>query len=471
MKKIPNAVVDMYEQLPVPYGLVRFGVAPDHPEVKNCEDTFEEVAQSPRFNYIGNVKVGHDIDLAAMKPHYDAILFSYGASYDRKLGIPGEDLPGVFSAREFVGWYNGLPQFQNLAPNLDAGDQAVIIGQGNVALDVARILLKPIDALKSTDITAQALQTLAQSRIKSVKVIGRRGPLQVTPPLQHMHLFIRLNLLKAAFSVKEIRELMYIPQVAFEPIDSSFYPSDIKLPRVQKRIGDVLLKGSKASLEDAKKSWALSFLKTPKSIHASQSNHVSSVTLTHQEFAPGADPFSKSASIVPTKEESTVPAALVFRSVGYKSSALPGLSDLGVTFDTKLGIIPNDPYGRVVAASGGPGPLAASHIAGLYCAGWVKRGPTGVIASTMDDAFASADIIVNDWENDVPFLNSGNGEGKSTGQGWDAIKEKVLAKGVRPLSWSDWKAIDEAERARGAKMGKGREKFGSVEEMLKVLDA
>jgi adrenodoxin-NADP+ reductase len=179
MKKIPNAVVDMYEQLPVPYGLVRFGVAPDHPEVKNCEDTFEEVAQSPRFNYVGNVKVGKDIELAAMKPHYDAILFSYGASYDRKLGIPGEDLPGVFSAREFVGWYNGLPQFQHLAPDLNAGDQAVVVGQGNVALDVARILLKPIESLKSTDISAHALEVLAQSKIKSVKVIGRRGPLQV----------------------------------------------------------------------------------------------------------------------------------------------------------------------------------------------------------------------------------------------------------------------------------------------------
>lgn len=179
LKKVEDAVVDMYEQLPVPYGLVRFGVAPDHPEVKNCEDTFEEVAQSPHFNYIGNVRVGHDIDLVKMKPHYDAILFSYGASEDRRLGIPGEDLPGVFSAREFVGWYNGLPQFQNLAPDLEAGDQAVIIGQGNVALDVARILLSPLNHLRSTDITEQAISALERSKIRSVKVIGRRGPLQV----------------------------------------------------------------------------------------------------------------------------------------------------------------------------------------------------------------------------------------------------------------------------------------------------
>jgi adrenodoxin-NADP+ reductase len=185
MNKVQDAVVDMYEQLPVPYGLVRFGVAPDHPEVKNCEEKFEEVAESPRFNYIGNVKVGYDVDLVKMKPHYDAILFSYGASEDRKLGIPGEDLKGVYSAREFVGWYNGLPQFQNLAPDLQAGEQAVVIGQGNVAMDVARILLTPVETLQTTDITDQAIQTLSQSRIRSVKVVGRRGPLQASKSNHH----------------------------------------------------------------------------------------------------------------------------------------------------------------------------------------------------------------------------------------------------------------------------------------------
>jgi adrenodoxin-NADP+ reductase len=179
MSKNQDAVIDMYEQLPVPYGLVRFGVAPDHPEVKNCQDTFEQVAQSPRFNYVGNVRVGHDVELAKMKPHYDAILFSYGADEDRQLGIPGEDLPGVYSARSFVGWYNALPQFRSLKPNLQAGEQAVVIGQGNVALDVARILLSPVDSLRHTDISEQAIQTLSESRVRFVRVVGRRGPIQV----------------------------------------------------------------------------------------------------------------------------------------------------------------------------------------------------------------------------------------------------------------------------------------------------
>lgn len=179
MKHVQDAVVDMYEKLPVPYGLVRFGVAPDHPEVKNCQDTFEEVAASSRFKYIGNVEIGKTLPLADMKPHYDAVLFAYGASEDRKLGISGEDLPGVYSAREFVGWYNGHPQFSHLAPELDKGEQAVIIGQGNVALDVARILLAPLDHLRKTDIAEHAVAALSRSTIKRVEIVGRRGPLQV----------------------------------------------------------------------------------------------------------------------------------------------------------------------------------------------------------------------------------------------------------------------------------------------------
>lgn len=452
INKVQDAVVDMYEQLPVPYGLVRFGVAPDHPEVKNCQDTFEEVAQSPRFNYVGNVRVGTDVGLSQMRPHYDAILFSYGASEDRKLGIPGENAPGVYSAREFVGWYNGLPEFQGLRPNLKAGEQAVVIGQGNVALDVARILLSPIDALAKTDIAEQAIQTLSESRIKSVRIVGRRGPLQV------------------AFTAKEARELMRIPSVAFEPIDRSFYPPEIKkLPRVQKRIGEILLKGSDATLQGTDCSWALEFLKAPKAIH-STSDHLSSIAFTKQQFAPDADPLDPSARVIPTSEESTIEASLAFRSVGYKSTALPGLSDIGVLFDNKLGIIPNDIYGRIISPLLGPGHLTAGHVHGLYCAGWVKRGPTGVIASTMQDAFTSADVIAHDWQTGAPFLNSTHGEQKSTGLGWHGVKEHVLRKGVRPLAWADWKKIDEAERERGKGKGKEREKFPSVEEMLKVLD-
>lgn len=200
MERIENAVIDMYEQLPVPFGLVRFGVAPDHPEVKvtrmsltyfgqglttvqNCQDKFQEVAESPNFNFIGNIGIGTKPDcvpLTSIAPHYDAILFAYGASEDRKLGIPGEDaLKGMYSARAFVGWYNGLPEYADLAPNLSQGEEAVVIGQGNVALDVARILLSDVDALRKTDISEVALEALTRNRVKSVRVVGRRGPMQV----------------------------------------------------------------------------------------------------------------------------------------------------------------------------------------------------------------------------------------------------------------------------------------------------
>jgi adrenodoxin-NADP+ reductase len=264
---------------------------------------------------------------------------------------------------------------------------------------------------------------------------------------------------------------MHVPSVAFEPIDRSLYPSEVKkLPRVQKRIADVLLKGTTSSPQDCPRSWALEFLKAPKSMNA-ESDHISSITFTKQRFAPDADPFDQRARVIPTEEEVTLETSLAFRSVGYKSTALPGLSDLGVPFDDKLGIIPNDVYGRVVTASQGPGNLTHGHLHGLYCAGWVKRGPTGVIASTMQDAFASADIIAEDWAANVPFLNTEGMESKSTGLGWDAVKKEIVDKGVRPLSWQDWKVIDRAERERGKQKGKEREKFGSVEEMLSVLDA
>lgn len=179
MQRIEGSVIDMYEHLPVPFGLARYGVAPDHPEVKNCQEKFEEVAESSRFNFIGNVDVGHQIPLLALSSHYDAVVFAYGSSKDNKLGIPGEHLNGVYSARQFVGWYNGLPEFADLNPRLDHGDQAVVIGQGNVALDVARVLLAPLDQLRGTDMAQHALEALSRSRIKSVRVVGRRGPMQV----------------------------------------------------------------------------------------------------------------------------------------------------------------------------------------------------------------------------------------------------------------------------------------------------
>ncbi|KAG0649400.1 putative NADPH:adrenodoxin [Hyphodiscus hymeniophilus] len=453
MSKIENSVVDMYEHLPVPFGLVRFGVAPDHPE--NCEEKFEEVAESPRFNFIGNIAIGDHqsaLPLRSLLPRYDAILFAYGASRDRELGIPGEDtLKGIYSARAFVGWYNGLPEYADLAPDLTQGEEAVVIGQGNVALDVARILLQDPEVLSSTDITGNAVETLRKSKINRVRVVGRRGPLQ------------------AAFTIKEIRELTKLPSVGFHPIDESLLPEDLsKLPRRPRRIMEILKKGSSASVLSAPKSWSLDFCLSPTSFTAtsSSSQQLGSVVFEKTSLKPQVfDPIAKA---IGTGESIDIPASLAFRSIGYKSEGLPGFPDLGIPFNDRLGIIPNDQLGRVINDNEGWSKSgAAQHIPGMYCAGWVKRGPTGVIASTMQDAFATADAITEDWYGHLPFLNI---EGDNMGAGWDGVKGEAETRGCRRVSWQDWKKIDAVEKGRGRSKGKVRDKFTRIEDMLAVLD-
>lgn len=452
----------MYEMLPTPYGLVRFGVAPDHPEVKNCIDTFSEVASSPSFTYIGNVHIGDSpsqLPLAAISPHYDALLFAYGASKDRQLGIAGENLKGIYSARAFVGWYNGLPEYAGLSPDLDSSEDAVIIGQGNVAMDVARILLSPLDQLRNTDITEEAIEALSRSRVRNVKVVGRRGPLQ------------------AAFTTKELRELMNLDGVHFEQNIRDLLPENIKkLPRLIRRSSEVMIKGSATPDVTTSKQWSLQFFLNPTAFTPG-TNHDSLGSVRFQKMM--LDPLPSDADLSnaetykrqrvkvdPGAEDVTFSTGLAFRSVGYKSAPLEGLSALGVPFDDKLGIIPNDRAGRVLNPNNGPGDLTAGTVPGMYTAGWVKRGPTGVIASTMDDAFASADAIQQDWANGVPFL----GSGEETKAGWEAVKQEVDKRGIRSVSWKDWLAIDAEEKRRGQEKGKEREKCRSIAEMLKILD-
>lgn len=274
--------------------------------------------------------------------------------------------------------------------------------------------------------------------------------------------------MKAAFTTKELRELLTIPGVGFETNAHEFYPRDISaLPRVQKRLVEVLKKGSQSNLRDVEKQWRLSSMMSPKAIGAKRpgSSHVDFVELQQTMFAPDADPLSKNAKVVLADQVFESPASAVFRSVGYKSTALPGFDKMGILFDEQMGIIPNDAFGRILSPSKGPGDLSAGHLPGLYAVGWVKRGPTGVIASTMMDAFTTADAIAEDWKSRSPFLNTERGVDKSTGLGWDGVRDKVLAQGVVPVDWKAWKRIDEAEQARGKELKKVREKFTDVEQM------
>ncbi|KAL3474992.1 hypothetical protein BJX99DRAFT_230702 [Aspergillus californicus] len=468
LARVEGAVVDMYEKLPVPFGLARYGVAPDHPEVKNCEEKFTEVAGSPRFNFIGNVELGRTLPLALLKPHYDAILFAYGAPKDKQLGIPGEEAcRNVYSAREFVGWYNGLPEHRDLAPDLTAGKDAVIIGQGNVALDVARILLSDVDRLRRTDIAEYALAELARSKINRVRVVGRRGPLQ------------------AAFTIKELRELLTLPGVSFDSIPKDLFPPEdviAGLPRAQKRLIQLLAKGSATDAATAGKSWSLDFLLSPECLNWSPQYpyRLSHVRFSRNEL-DSADPFSASTKVAPKylssgkRAQIDIPANTFFRSVGYKSLPLPGLEELGVSFDDSRGVIPNDGFGRITvpvdSESGSrhtlPDGSLVSHLPGLYCAGWVKRGPTGVIATTMTDAFSTADAIAADIVKSGGFLL--NAANKGTGLGWEGVRAEAARHDLRATSWEDWERIDRAERELGSKKDKPREKFGRVEEMLGAL--
>lgn len=390
---------------------------------------------SPNFNFFGNVEVGKDIVLSALREHYDAILFAYGASKDRELVIEGEHLGGIHSARAFVGWYNGLPEYASLAPNLQSGERAIIIGQGNVALDVARILLSDIDRLKQTDITKEALDTLAKSTIKEVVVVGRRG------------------LFQASFTIKEVRELMNLNEVSFARVDPEYLRDPgTKLPRTQKRMLELFRKheatlDSRSNTRGKNKLLSLKFMSTPIAFlgSAETSHHLISARFANNQYKEGENPYSPTAQVTTQPTQFGMDASLVFRSIGYKAQPLPGMPNLGIRFDTKSGIIPNL-AGRVLQGD--------VPIPGLYCAGWVKRGPTGVIATTMEDAFATAELIAEDWASK-----------SSEKHGWNAFRSQLSS----AVNWKGWKQIDEAERERGRPLGKEREKFRAVNEMLSVV--
>lgn len=441
----------------------RQSVTSSDPREQNCEDKFTEVASSPDFTFIGNVAVGHpahhpggqSVPLRALLRHYDAVLFAYGASKDRDLGVPGESsLRRIYSARAFVGWYNGLPEFAALAPDLDQ-DTAVVLGQGNVAMDVARVLLKSPADLRRTDIAAHAADALARSRVRRVRVVGRRGPAQ------------------ASFTVKELRELVTLDGARMDPVGEGLLPPDPKaLPRARRRLMEVLAKGSAAASRQpqAERSWALDFCMSPAEF-LPDSSDPAAVGATGFRRTVLSDVFDPAASITHTEPEvTTMESPLVFRSIGYKSEPIPEFDDLGVLFDQRRGVIGNDGvHGRVAPVTDGAADRPKHHIPGLYCAGWVKRGPTGVIASTMEDAFATAAAIAEDWRSGAEFLGDGVtlGARDVESSGWEGVKSE----GPRELAacavdWEGWLAIDRAEKERGRLKGKTRDKFTAVEEML-----
>lgn len=258
-----------------------------------------------------------------------------------------------------------------------------------------------------------------------------------------------------------MRELTRLPSVAFLPVDRNLLPENIsKLPRTAKRLTQLLIDGSSVPSSGAQKWCDLQFFLSPQAFMPSQGNasRVGSVEFVNTKILE-SNPFEASARVIPTENRASISTSLAFRSIGYKSEALPGMNEIGVHFDKQKQIISNDYFGRIVSPTRNS--IDSQVVHGMYCAGWVKRGPTGVIANTMEDSFATADALVDDWKGGVPFLGGGDG--------WDAIKNDTVAKGTRPVSWEDWLRIDKAERARGELKGKEREKFTTVEQMLQVL--
>ncbi|CAN8002892.1 unnamed protein product [Ixodes hexagonus] len=423
--KHPNATVDIYEGLPVPFGLVRFGVAPDHPEVKNVVHTFTNIAKNPRCHFYGNVRLGLDISLADLRKAYHAVVLTYGADQEKNLGIPGEDLPNVLSARKFVGWYNGHPADTGVNPDL-TGDTAVVIGHGNVALDVARILLSSPEKLQTTDITEPALVALRQSKVRRVILVGRRGPLQV------------------AFTIKELREMTKLPGVGTVLRSEDFVTVRDKLsdlPRPRKRLLELLLQTAEKQRANHDRSWELRFLRSPaKFVSDSQGGRVSSVEFSVNRLEGSGSRLKA----VPTGETETLECQMVLKSIGYGSEMV----DPDIPFDAARGIIPNS-EGRV------------DSLPGVYCSGWVKTGPVGVLVATMNSSFETGQSLVKDAESGI-LSTSDSRDGSTT------ILRLLESNDVAPVTFNQWLKIDEWERTEGSRRGKPSEKLLSIEQMLKI---
>ncbi len=419
--------VDMFDRLPTPFGLVRGGVAPDHQKIKSVIKVYERIAAHERFAFWGNVTVGRDVSLDDLRRFYDAVIFASGAESDRRLGIPGEDLPGSHTATEFVGWYNGHPDYRGRVFDLSA-DTAVVAGQGNVAMDVSRVLAKTPDELSDSDIAAHALDALARGKVREVHVIGRRGPVQAkfTPP-----------------ELKEIGELSGC-DVVVDPAELALDPAsqteldDPDNTHSRKNVAFMREFSERPAPTKAKR-YFLRFFLSPVELRGN--GRVEEVVLERNRLT--GEPGNLKA--VGTGERIVQSCQLFFRSVGYRGVAITGLP-----FDERAGLVPNQD-GRVVQGQ--------AVLPGLYVAGWIKRGPSGVIGTNKPCSHATVGALLADLGSLEPCSSPDSG----------GLAEALRTRRVRVVTFEDWKRIEAAETARGEANSKPREKFATVEEMLAVL--
>jgi ferredoxin/flavodoxin---NADP+ reductase len=406
--------VDMIERLPTPWGLVRLGVAPDHPKIKSVSRAFERIAAQPAFRFLGNVEVGRDVRHEELLEHYDAVVYAVGAQSDRRMGIPGEDLPGSWAATEFVAWYNGHPDFQELSFDL-SGERAVVIGNGNVAVDVARMLALTPEELAPTDTTDAALAAFEAAGIREIVMVGRRGPAQ------------------AAFTTPELIELGELAG-ADVIVDSAELAGAEATDTNSERNLEVLREYATRTPEGKQKRLVLRFLASPVAILGEE--RVEGIELVRNRLEPDE---SGALRAVPTGETETLRCGIVFRSVGYRGVALPGLP-----FDEARGTIAND-RGRVAP--------------GVYAAGWIKRGPSGVIGTNKKDATETVELLLEDLR-DAPRKDRSP----------DEIEQLLLERGVRLVVYAGWASIDELERTAGEKLGRPRVKLCTWDELLAAAE-
>jgi ferredoxin/flavodoxin---NADP+ reductase len=420
----PTVEVDLIERLPTPWGLVRLGVAPDHPQLKTVSRAFEKIAARPGFRFLGNVEVGRDVSHEELTELYDAVVYAVGSQTDRQLGIPGEDLPGSWAATELVAWYNGHPDFQHLEFDL-FHERAVVVGNGNVALDVARMLALTSEELASTDTTDAAIEAIVSSGIREIVVLGRRGPVQASWTSTELG---ELGELAGADILVDPDELVLDPASEAE-LEAG---SNI----VQRNVE--ILRGF-AIREPAGKprSVRLRFRVSPVAIHGEE--RVNAVEIVHNRLEADEDGRVRA---VATEEREVIPCGIVFRSVGYRGVGIPG-----VPFDERVGTVPND-NGRVLGADG-------SAIPGVYCAGWIKRGPTGVIGTNKKDAAETVDHLLEDAR-----------AGRLPVRGEGTIDDLLGARDVQVVTYPGWEAIDALERARGEEQGRPRVKLCTWDELL-----
>jgi len=430
LKKHPGVEIDLFDRLPTPFGLVRGGVAPDHQKIKSVTRVYEKIGSQPGVRFLGNVLIGRDLTREELLDHYHAVIYAFGAQSDRPLGIPGEHLAGSHAATEFVGWYNGHPDYQDHSFDLSQAN-VVVIGVGNVAVDVTRVLSRTPEELAKTDIAPYALEALRNSGVKDVYMIGRRGPVQ------------------AAFTNPELKELGEMPGADIVVLPNELVldeESRTILARAEERTPEKNLHTLEAFAgkpqEGKPMRIHLRFLLSPLELHGD--GRVEAVKLARNRLVATANGDLRAE---PTGETEVIPAGLVFRSVGYLGTGIPG-----VVFDAKRGIMPNE-GGRVVTAPG-----TASR--GEYVVGWIKRGPNGVIGTNKPDATETTDHLLEDFT---------SGKLERTLSPRDGIDRMLEQRGVRVVTWNDWRKLDQIERERGAALGRPRLKFTTVADMLGAL--